>query len=152
MVVNPTRFSVTTSRACRANVGTMVLDTSALVALLGMESEAERLAVAIESDPIRLVSAATVVEAGIVIEARYGADGGRELDLLVAKAGLQVEAVTLEHACVAREAWRRFGKGHHAAALNLGDLFSYALAKTSGEPLLFKGTDFSQTDVLAVSY
>ena len=130
----------------------MVLDTSAMVALLGMESEAERLAVAIESDPIRLVSAATVVETGIVIEARYGADGGRELDLLVAKADLQIEAVTLEHARVAREAWRRFGKGHHAAALNLGDCFSYALAKTSGEPLLFKGTDFSQTDVLAVAY
>jgi ribonuclease VapC len=60
--------------------------------------------------------------------------------------------VTLEHARVAREAWRRFGKGHHTAALNLGDSFSYALAKTSGEPLLFKGTDFSQTDVLAVAY
>jgi ribonuclease VapC len=63
-----------------------------------------------------------------------------------------VEAVTLEHARVAREAWRRFGKGHHAAALNLGDCLSYALAKTSGEPLLFKGTDFSQTDALAVAY
>jgi ribonuclease VapC len=130
----------------------VVLDTSALIAVLGMEPEAERLAAAIEADPIRLVLAATVVEAGIVIEARYGADGGRELDLLVAKAAFQVEAVTLEHACLAREAWRRFGKGQHPAALNLGDCFSYALAKSSGEPLLFKGTDFSQTDVLAVAY
>lgn len=130
----------------------MVLDTSALVAVLGMEPEAERLAVAIESDPVKLVSAATLVEAGVVVEARYGADGGRELDLLVAKASVQIEPVTLEQALVAREAWRRFGKGRHPAALNLGDCFSYALARTSGEPLLFKGTDFAQTDVLAVAY
>lgn len=130
----------------------MVLDTSALMAILGLEPEAERLAVAIEADPIRLVSAATLIEVGVVVEARYGADGGRELDLLVAKAGIHVEALTHEHARVAREAWRRFGKGRHAASLNLGDCFSYALAKVSGEPLLFKGTDFTQTDVLAVSY
>jgi ribonuclease VapC len=130
----------------------VVLDTSALVAVLAMEPEAERLAIAIEADPVRLVSAATLVEAGIVIEARYGPDGGRELDLLVAKAGFQVEPLTVEHARVAREAWRRFGKRHHAASLNLGDCFSYALAKTSGEPLLFKGSDFSRTDVLAVTY
>jgi ribonuclease VapC len=130
----------------------MVVDTSALIAVLGMESEAERLAVAIENDPVKLVSGATLVEAGVVVEARYGPDGGRELDLFVAKAALQVEPLTLEHALVAREAWRRFGKGRHPAALNLGDCFSYALARTSGEPLLFKGADFAQTDVLAVAY
>lgn len=130
----------------------MVLDTSALMAVLGMEPEAGRLAAAIEADPVRLVSAATLVEAGVVVEARYGADGGRELDLLVTQAGLQVEALTREHANVARDAWRRFGKGRHVASLNLGDCFSYALAKTSGEPLLFKGADFTQTDVLAVPY
>jgi ribonuclease VapC len=130
----------------------MVIDTSALIAVLGMEPEAERLAVAIESDPVKLVSAATLVEAGLVVEARYGPDGGRELDLLVAKASFQIEPLTLEHALVAREVWRRFGKGRHPAALNLGDCFSYALARTSGEPLLFKGTDFAQTDVLAVAY
>ncbi len=130
----------------------MVLDTSALVAVLGMEPEAERFAAAIEADPVRLVSAATLVETGVVVEARYGPDGGRELDLLVAKAGLQVEPLTLEHARVAREAWRRFGKGHHPASLSLGDCFSYALATTSGEPLLFKGADFSRTDVPVVPY
>lgn len=130
----------------------MVIDTSALVALLGMEAEAARLAAAIESDATRLISAASVVEAALVIEARYGPAGGRELDLLIAKAGLSVEPVTAEQAEIARVAWRRFGKGHHPAGLNLGDCFSYALAKAAGEPLLFKGTDFPQTDVAIVSY
>ena len=130
----------------------MVIDTSALVALLGMEPEAARLAAAIEQDPQRLISAATLVETGLVIEARYGAAGGRELDLLVAKAALVVEAVTAEQADVAREAWRRFGRGRHSAGLTFGDCFSYALARTFGEPLLFKGEDFSQTDVAVVLY
>ena len=130
----------------------MVLDTSALIALLTMEPESARLAAAVESDATRLISAATVVEAGLVIEARYGPDGGRELDLLIAKAGLSIEAVTAEQADVAREAWRRFGKGRHSAGLNFGDCFSYALAKVSGEPLLFKGDDFNQTDIAALPY
>jgi ribonuclease VapC len=130
----------------------VVIDTSALVALLGMEAEAVRLAAAIEQDPQRLISAATLVETGLVIEARYGAAGGRELDLLVARAALVVAPVTAEQADVAREAWRRFGKGQHAAGLNFGDCFSYALARTLGEPLLFKGGDFSETDVAVVSY
>jgi ribonuclease VapC len=130
----------------------MVVDTSALVALLNLEPESARLAVAIESDPTRLISAATVVEAGIAIEARYGAAGGRELDLLMAKAGLSIEAVTAEQAEVARGAWRRFGKGRHPAGLNFGDCFSYALAKVTGEPLLFKGDDFNQTDITAAAY
>lgn len=130
----------------------MVVDTSALVALLGMEAEAARLAAAIEADATRLISAASVVEAALVIESRYGPDGGRELDLLIAKAGLSVEPVTAQQAEIAREAWRRFGKGRHAAGLNFGDCFSYALARDTGEPLLFKGTDFPQTDVAAVAY
>jgi ribonuclease VapC len=130
----------------------MVVDTSALIALLGMEPESARLAVALESDPTRLISAATVVEAGIVIEARYGSVGSRELDLLIAKAGLSIEAVTAEQADVAREAWRRYGKGRHSAGLNLGDCFSYALAKVAGEPLLFKGDDFTHTDITATAY
>lgn len=130
----------------------MVVDTSALVALLGMEPEATRLATALEADPSRLISAATLVETGLVIEARYGAAGAQELDLLVAKAGLIIEAVTAEQADVAREAWRRFGKGRHSAGLNYGDCFSYALARTTGEPLLFKGDDFSQTDIALVHY
>lgn len=130
----------------------MVIDTSALIALLGMEAEAARLAAAIEADATRLISAASVVEAALVIESRYGPDGGRELDLLIAKAGLSVEPVTAQQAEIAREAWRRFGKGRHAAGLNFGDCFSYALAKVTGEPLLFKGTDFTQTDLAVVAY
>jgi len=130
----------------------VVIDTSAVVAILGMEREAARLAEAIEADANRLMSAATLVETGLVIESRYGAAGGRELDVLVAKAGLSIEPVTAEQADVAREAWRRYGKGRHSAALNFGDCFSYALARTTGEPLLFKGDDFTQTDVSIVRY
>lgn len=130
----------------------MVIDTSAVVAILGMEPEAAGLALAIESDANRLISAATLVEAGLVIESRYGTAGGREFDALIAKAALSIEPVTAEQAEVAREAWRRFGKGRHAAALNLGDCFSYSLARTTGEPLLFKGSDFSQTDIVVVRY
>jgi ribonuclease VapC len=130
----------------------VVIDTSALIALLGMEAEAARLAAAIEADTTRFISAASVVEAALVIESRYGPDGGRELDLLAAKAGLSVEPVTAQQAEIAREAWRRFGKGRHPAALNFGDCFSYALAKLTGEPLLFKGTDFAQTDLAVVAY
>ena len=130
----------------------MVVDTSAMIALLGMEPEAARLAIALESDTTRLISAATVVEAGLLIEARYGAAGGRELDLLIAKAGLSTEAVTAQQADVARDAWRRYGKGRHSAGLNFGDCFSYALAKVTGEPLLFKGDDFIDTDISVVAY
>lgn len=130
----------------------MVIDTSAIVAILGMEPESARLAQAIEADPNRLISAATLVETGLVIESRYGAAGGRELDLLVAKAGFSIETVTAEHADIAREAWRRFGKGRHPAGLNFGDCFSYALMRTSGEPLLFKGDDFENTDVGVAQY
>lgn len=130
----------------------MVVDTSALIALLAMEPEAARLAQALDSDVTRLVSAATIVEAGIVIEARFGEAGGRELDLLIAKAGISVEAVTPEQSDVARAAWRRYGKGRHSAALNFGDCFSYALAKITGEPLLFKGDDFMHTDIAITAY
>lgn len=130
----------------------MVIDSSALIALLGMESEAARLATAIEADATRLISAASVVEAALVIESRFGPDGGRELDLLIAKADLSVEPVTAQQADMAREAWRRFGRGRHAAGLDFGDCFSYALAKVTGEPLLFKGTDFTQTDLAVVAY
>jgi ribonuclease VapC len=130
----------------------MVIDTSVLIALLTAEPESARLAASIEADATRLISAATVVEAGMVIESRYGPVGGRELDLLMAKASLSIEAVTPEQADMAREAWRRFGKGQHAAGLNFGDCFSYALAKATGEPLLFKGDDFVHTDITAAGW
>lgn len=129
----------------------MVLDTSALIAVLLDEPEAVALRLAIEADPIRLLSAATLVETSIVIEARVGDAGGRELDRLLQKADVEVVAVDAEQAELARHAFRTFGKGRHAAGLNYGDCFSYALSQSSGEPLLFKGGDFAQTDVAAVT-
>ena len=117
----------------------MVIDTSALIALLFNEPDADAVAIALENDPTRLMSAASFTEAAIIVEARLGAAGGRELDLLVHKAGIEVVAVTAEHAEIARTAWRRFGRGRHDANLNVGDGFAYALAATSGEPLLFTG-------------
>lgn len=130
----------------------MVIDTSALVALLSAEPEATRIALAIEADPVRLLSAATLVEISIVLESRQGDAAVRELDLLLARAQIQIDPVTAEQAELARSAWRRFGGGRHAAALNYGDCFSYALSRASGEALLFKGKDFTQTDVSAVRY
>jgi ribonuclease VapC len=125
----------------------MVLDTSALLALLLDEPEAEDFRAAVEDDATRLVSAATLLETALVIEARKGEPGGRELDALVHKAEIVVVPVDAEHVSEARRAYRRFGKGRHAAGLNFGDLFAYALARASGEPLLFKGDDFARTDV-----
>ncbi len=125
----------------------MVLDTSALLALLFDEREAEEFRAAVEEDTSRLVSAATLLETALVIEARKGEPGGRELDALIHKAEIVVVAVDAEHVSEARRAYRRFGKGRHAAGLNFGDVFAYALARTSGEPLLFKGGDFAKTDI-----
>ena len=129
----------------------MVLDTSALIAVLLDESDAVAFRLAIEADPVRLLSAATLVETSIVIEARVGEAGGRELDRLLHKADVEVVAVDAEQAELARHAFRKFGKGRHAASLNYGDCFSYALAESRGEPLLFKGGDFAKTDVAAVT-
>lgn len=128
----------------------MVADTSALLAILQYEPDAKKFATAIESDPVRLISAATVLEAAILMETRAGESGGRELDLLLHKASFQIVAVTKEQLEIGRLAFRTYGKGRHPARLNFGDCFSYALSKTSGEPLLFKGDDFSQTDVQGV--
>ncbi len=128
----------------------MVLDTSALLAMLMNEPEAEGFAVAVEHDPVRLVSAGSLLETAIVAESRWGDPGGRELDLLAAKAGLEVAPVDEEQVEIARQAFRRFGKGRHPAGLNFGDCFAYALSRASGEPLLFKGGDFAQTDVARV--
>jgi ribonuclease VapC len=125
----------------------MVLDTSALLALLLDEPEAEEFRVAVEEDMTRLLSAATLLETALVIEGRKGEPGGRELDTLIQKAEIVVVAVDAEHVSEARRAYRRFGRGRHAAGLNFGDVFAYALARTSGEPLLFKGDDFAKTDV-----
>ena len=125
----------------------MVLDTSALLAILMAEPEAEGFAVAIEHDPIRLVSAGSMLETAIVAESRWGDAGGRELDLLLFKTGISVTPVDAEQVEIARQAFRLFGKGRHPAGLNFGDCFAYALSRVSGQPLLFKGDDFAQTDV-----
>ncbi len=128
----------------------MVIDTSAIAALLFNEPEADDIEVAIDDDPVRLMSTASAVEAAIVVEARLGAAGGREFDLLIHKAGIELVAVTPEQGEIARLAWRRFGRGRHEANLNFGDCFAYALAATSGEPLLFKGDDFKKTGIPCV--
>jgi ribonuclease VapC len=125
----------------------MVIDTSALAAIFFAEPERQRFMHLIAEAETRLISAATLLETGVVIEARQGEAAGREFDLWVVRANLQIVAVDAEQTDLARSAWRRFGKGRHRAGLNFGDCFCYALAKLSGEPLLAKGTDFSLTDI-----
>ena len=128
----------------------MVLDTSAVLVILLNEPEVEAISLAIEEDPVRLLSAASFLEAAMVVESRYGDVGGLELDRLIERVGLDIVPVDVPQARVARQAFRRFGKGRHPAALNFGDCFSYALSQVSGEPLLFKGNDFSKTDLQKV--
>ena len=125
----------------------MVIETSALVSMLTDEPEAQRLEAAVAADPVRLMSTASYLEAAIVIEQRFGEPGGRELDLWLHRASVDLVGVDADQAEVARSAYRRFGKGRDPAGLNYGDCFAYALAKVSGEPLLFKGGDFGHTDI-----
>lgn len=125
----------------------MVIDTSALVAILTDEPERVQFVESIEAADSRLLSAATFVETSIVIESRYGAEGLRDLDLFLATAGAEIVPIDGDQALVARRAFSRFGKGRHRAGLNFGDCFSYALATSRAEPLLFKGDDFVRTDV-----
>ncbi|MCK1627734.1 type II toxin-antitoxin system VapC family toxin [Bradyrhizobium sp. 147] len=125
----------------------MVIDTSAIVAIALDEPDAAEIEQQIADDPVRLVSTATVLETMMVIETRLGDAGGREFDLWLLKIGAEIVPVDAEQTDAARRAWRRYGKGRHAAALNYGDCFSYALAVTRSEPLLFKGEDFAKTDV-----
>jgi ribonuclease VapC len=128
----------------------MVIDTSALIAILFDEPERHHFNELIEADETRLISAATLVEAALVIESRRGEAAGRELDLLLHRAQVSVTSVDAEQAEAARLAWRTYGKGRHRAGLNYGDCFSYALAKVSDEPLLAKGDDFTRTDIQLV--
>ncbi len=127
----------------------MVIDTSVLAAIAFNEPEAASFRERIADDPVRLISAASVLEAAMVIETRLGEAAGADLDLWLYKAEVEIVPVTAEHADRARRAWRRYGKGRHPASLNYGDCFSYALAALSGEPLLYRGNDFSQTDIAA---
>ncbi|AFL50672.1 ribonuclease VapC [Sinorhizobium fredii] len=127
----------------------MVIDTSAIVAIAFNEPEAETYEQKVVDAPRRFISAATVLELAIVIEARLGEAGAAELDLWLHKAGVEIVAVDADQIAVARRAWRSYGKGRHPAGLNYGDCFSYALSKSRSEPLLYKGDDFTRTDIAA---
>lgn len=125
----------------------MVLDTSALLAILLDEPERRRFSEAIERAGRCSLSAATFVEVSMMLKSRHGADGVRAFDRLVAAAKIAIVPVDAAQAEAAREAFRQYGKGRHAAGLNLGDCFAYALARTRSEPLRFKGGDFALTDL-----
>ncbi len=126
----------------------MIIDTSAIIAILRQEPEAPKFAAAIEAAAVRRMSAATYVEIGAVIDGAGEPVASRLFDDLIATAKIVIEPVTAFQAGIAREAYRDFGKGRgHPTGLNFGDCFAYALAKANGEPLLFKGGDFSHTDV-----
>lgn len=126
----------------------MIIDSSALVAMVRAEPEREAFANAIARDERRLVAAPTLVEASIVIQRLGEPRLVREFDTLLADLQVATVAFTEQHARIAREAFRDFGRGSgHPARLSLGDCFAYALAKDTGEPLLYKGDDFGHTDV-----
>jgi len=128
----------------------MIIDTSALLAILFAEDDAPRYAEAIAGAEVRLISAANYLEAAIIVDNQIGVAAGRQLDALLARAEVSVAAVTREQADIARQAYLDFGKSNHPARLNFGDCFAYALAKATGLPLLFKGDDFAKTDVATV--
>jgi ribonuclease VapC len=125
----------------------VIVDTSALTAVLFGEPERPRFAQAIHDADTCRVSAVSFVELSMVLERQLGVEAGRQVDALSRRVGIVVEPVTVDQAHLARQAFLDFGKGRHKAGLNLGDCFAYALAKATGEPLLFKGNDFSLTDI-----
>jgi ribonuclease VapC len=127
----------------------MIVDTSAVLAILFNEDDAETYARAISETESRRMSAANFVEAAIAVEVQTREGGTRQFDAFFRRAGIIIEPVTEEQAHVARQAYTDFGKGRHPAGLNFGDCFAYAIAKVSGEPLLFRGEDFRKTDVEA---
>lgn len=127
----------------------MVIDTSAIVAILRNEPEAMRLEKALVADRIRLVPATCVLEARMVLVSKRGEHALAEIDLWLTKIAADVIAVDADLVDVATQAWLTYGKGRHPAGLNFADCFSYALAKRSDEPLLFIGDDFSKTDIQA---
>ena|SRR5689334_1512563 len=127
----------------------MVIDTSAVIACLFEEPECDAFAEAIGADPVRLISVVGVVEASMVLLGRKRAEGLGDLHAFFDDGGIQRVAVDVRQADIAVDAFRRFGRGRHPAALNIGDCFAYALAKATGETLLFKGGDFARTDVIS---
>lgn len=129
----------------------MVIDSSAIIALLLGEPEARSISIAMAGDPRRLMSVFSALECAIVIEAKKGEPGGRELDLLLHRAEIKIVSMDAEQLETARIAWRTYGKGRHPAGLNIGDCCSYALSRISGEPLLHVGYDFPKTDTARVA-
>jgi ribonuclease VapC len=125
----------------------MIVDSSAILAILMQEDDSEEYLTAIDGSESSKISAATFVETAIVADSQGGAFGGRDLDLFLREADIRVIPVTEEQAHIARQAYADFGKGKHKAGLNFGDCFAYALARVTGEPLLYKGRDFRHTDV-----
>lgn len=130
----------------------MIIDSSALIAILLGEPETPRLAAALARDSRRLISAFSAFETAAVIGVKKGSAGAREFDLLVHRASIDIVPMTADQVQLAREAYEQYGKGRHPARLNLGDCCAYALSCYSGEPLLFKGKDFIKTDVQVVAY
>jgi ribonuclease VapC len=128
----------------------MVIDSSALVAVLRGEPESERFVRAMRETFPRLVAAPTAVEVSVVMLSRFGEAALTDLDALIRETSIEIVPFTGPHVALAIDAFRRFGRGRHPAGLNFGDCFSYALAKATGEPLLFKGDDFSKTDIRGV--
>jgi ribonuclease VapC len=126
----------------------VIIDSSALIVILFDEPDAARFANAIAQAATCRISATNYVEAAIIVESQSTA-GGQQFNALIRRAGIVIEPVTEEHALLARQAYADFGKGRHPAGLNFGDCFSYALAKATRQPLLFKGKNFSKTDIEA---
>jgi len=127
----------------------MIVDTSALVAILYREPEAAAFTRLIHDADVCRMSVASHLELSIVIESQLGPEGARQAEAFLRRAGVVLEPVTVEQDELARQAFVDYGKGRHPAGLNFGDCFAYALAKATGEPLLFKGADFAQTDIPA---
>jgi len=125
----------------------MVVDTSAVMAILLGEPETESFAKLLADTPKKMICAFNALECAIIIEAKKGEAGGRELDLLFHRARIEIIPFNSDQVELALAAWRKFGKGNHPGGLNIGDCCAYALAKYAGEPLLFKGNDFKQTDI-----
>ena len=128
----------------------MVIDSSALIAIVEDEPERRRFNELIEAAPRRLLSAANYVECGLILTARRGDAAALEFDAFLSRAMIDIAPVDREQAGLALTAFRRFGRGRHPAKLNFGDCFAYGLAKAENEPLLYKGGDFSKTDVESV--
>jgi ribonuclease VapC len=130
----------------------MIVDSSALVAILLEEPEGRLFDVAIVRSPVCRMSSGGLLEASMILQSRKGEDAVRDLDLVIARFRIEIAAFTESQARLAREAFKRCGKGRHPAQLNFGDCMAYALAKATGDELLFKGTDFAQTDIAVAPY